>query len=505
MASKCTLLAATVITVLSVSVAPVLAVDCSKLPTQFTGNEFPSGNFFSNFNNSCYAVSFAKGRGGGNGQGDLNSMYYKLYYKVDPRYQLVVTGAFPQARYFSVALYDEHAASARSILDVNVAPLNSHYTNPFQPGAAYTAGQRYAVPIDFGGSPGTVQAGCSTKGFNVDGNKLDATQRHQGMDWNNDPGFFQMYPNAPLHQVDTAQHTNPNKSGTIFVRSYLDVANADIKTVPYVIVRDVASGCALPADYALNTLQIVTNKSSTGDAWLDTTQGNAHQGYDYNYLPQLCYATDPQNQLVWRRSHEYSYYPNPYSSYAVATAPAGLTGNLATAGEVMRISLRVPVTPPTPCTNGCSRSGLEELRYMSLSFGTPNVTLASLADSAFTKDANGYATLIVSTGTPIPQWATPANGYTVLNLASVAGYDQLSQLTVRNIIPAPDFSCPADGVPFRTVEHTPDGGLMGQYLPVVDFPPAAGLPQVAAPLVHPNACGVFPAGQPGIWPTCEVF
>jgi hypothetical protein len=49
------------------------AQDCSGLPTQFTGNEFPTGNFFSNFNNSCYLIPFATGNGSGTEGSDLNS------------------------------------------------------------------------------------------------------------------------------------------------------------------------------------------------------------------------------------------------------------------------------------------------------------------------------------------------------------------------------------------------------------------------------------------------
>src|SRR5436190_4196722 len=102
------------------------AIDCSNLPTQFTGNEFPTGNFFKNFNNACYTISFATGRGSQTA-GDLNSIYYKMFFKVDPRYQLIVVGSFPNSRYFAVTLYDEHSALTQSIADTNITPLISQY------------------------------------------------------------------------------------------------------------------------------------------------------------------------------------------------------------------------------------------------------------------------------------------------------------------------------------------------------------------------------------------
>ena len=46
---------------------------------------------------------------------------------------------------------------------------------------------------------------------------------------------------------------------------------------------------------------------------------------------------------------------------------------------------------------------------------------------------------------------------------------------------------------------------MGEYLPVVDYPSSASLPQVAVPLVQPNSCGVFPNGEPGVSSSCGVF
>ena len=81
------------------------AKNCSGLPTAFTGNEFPNGDFFSNFNNDCYTIRLGTGYGSSE-YGDLNAMYYQLYYKVDPRYQLVLVGTFPNTRYFSVSLND---------------------------------------------------------------------------------------------------------------------------------------------------------------------------------------------------------------------------------------------------------------------------------------------------------------------------------------------------------------------------------------------------------------
>ncbi len=481
------------------------AIDCSGLPTSFGGNPFPTGDFFKNFDNPCYNIPLTVGNGSGK-FGDLNALYFQMYFKVDPRYQLIVLGTFPNARYFSISLYDAHSAFAQSIGDSNIVPLTSGFTNPYQPGVSFVGGQKFSVPINLGGTPGTTETGCSMNGYNAAINSLDGTQRHPGMDWNSDAGLFRTYPNFATHVVDTAQHTNPNTAGVVMIRAYLDITQPNYNTSPHIIVRDVASGCAYPAAYALNTLKIVTGSAAVGGPWLDSAQGHAHNFYETQYLPQLCYsAPAPPNQAEWSRQPEYVAGASPDAAYIVSTVPQGLPARLASAGEVLRIRFRTPTTPPTPCTNGCSRSGDEQLRYMSMSFlvggGT---TIASLADTAFTKDVNGDVTIVVGTGATIPSWITPANGYTFLDLTALPNYRQLSLLDMRHISPAGNFNCAGQFVPYRTAAETATYSLMGEYMPVVDYPDAASLPHQAAGLGQ-HACDIFPAGQPGVRPNCGVL
>ncbi|HLY18287.1 MAG TPA: hypothetical protein VKR61_13735 [Bryobacteraceae bacterium] len=482
------------------------ATSCAGLPTSFTGNEFPNGDFFSNFDNPCYTVSLGTGYGSAK-WGDLNAVYFQLYYKVDPRYQLILVGTFPNTRYFSVTLYDTHSALSQSILDTSIMPLTSQYINPYQPGIAYVAGQQYAIPISFGGTPGTRETGCMMNGYNVNGNGLDATVRHPGMDWNSDTGFFAQHASFPDHAVDTPQHTNPNTAGVVMVRAYLDDTPLGYDTNPHIIVRDVASGCAYPAAYVSSTLQIVAQTSAVGGLWLDQQQFAGHKTYETSYLPKLCDApVASPDRLRWTRQPEYIPATNPDASYIVAPLPTGLPATLAAAGEVMRVRVRIPAVPPTPCASGCVRSGNEQMRYMSLSFVDPaGNTIASVADRAFTTDASGYATLIVGTGAAIPSWINPANGYTFLNLTALQNYQQTTLLDLRHIIPAAGFTCAGQFVPYRTSIDSPAGSLMGDYVPVVDYPAAAKLPQKAAPLMGPSACGTYPAGLSGIRPNCAVL
>ena len=448
------------------------------------------------------------------GNSDLNDSVWNVVYTVNPQYQLIIVGNFPNARFFSVATYDDHSLTGQSILDTNIQPLTSSYVNPYQPGVPYAPGQQYAVPLNFGGTPGQQQTGCLTSAYNVDVNALDATQRHQGQNWNTDSGFFQQTPGAPLHEIDTPQHTNPTPTGYTIVRAYVDGSLSDPTTAPSVIVRDVASGCAYPAAYVQQSLSVI-NINAKASASVNETQFQAHQTYN-SYLPSYCYASDPQNSASWSRDRQGGSGPNPYCTYFNASVASGKPAALAAAGEVMRIRLRLPTTPPTPCTDGCSRSGTEQARYYGLSFDTPAITsngvtlqlpstLASVTDADFVQDANGYATLIVGTGAAIPSWITPANGYTFLDLTAATGYQNLSDLVVREILPASTFVCSGANVPYKVAVYTPEGGLMGDYAPVLDFPAASTLPQTASELVGPNQCSVFPDGLPEVAPACGVL
>ena len=434
----------------------------------------------------------------------MNDTFWAFYYKVNPRYQLVMVGSFPNARFFSVSAYDDHYQLSQAIADYSIVPLTSAYINPYQPGVPWTPGQMYAVPLGFEGTPGQQETGCQMNDYNASVNALDGSLRHQGMNWNTDPGVFQRYPTQPLHVVDTPQHTNPPRAGYVMIRAYVDGTAGDPPDAPSVIVRDVATGCAYPAAYALNTLQVI----SQGDQgnWMDQVQLSAHSQYDENYLPWLCYATDSRNQVIWQRNGQAVKLPDTFGTYLKALFPDDLPATLAAAGEVMRIRLRVPTVPPTPCTNGCSRSGTEQVRYTSLSlYGTTGSTLASVGDYQLTEDSNGYATLIIGTGATVPPWITTANGYSFLDLTQASGYQTLANIEMRTILSSPTFACSSVNVPFKTTPWTPQGSMMGDYLPVIDYPLASTLPLVTSELIGPSACGTLPAGVPAVSPSCGVL
>jgi hypothetical protein len=425
-------------------------------------------------------------------------------------------GEFPNSRYFSIALYDNHSAFTQNLTDVNIVPLTSNDINPYEPGVAFVSGQQYVVPIDLGGTPGTLETGCKMNGYNVAVNAMDGTERHEYINWNLDPAFFQQGTPYKTHEVDTPEHSNPNQAGTVLIRSYLDLTAMTSATQPHVIVRDVASGCAYPAAYINSLANVVTTNSNTGNVWQNQQQVQEHNVYA-NWQSTQCWGAIQSSEMQWLRGDEYTPGANPDSSYILAYVPAGLAQQLLNNNEFLRLRFRVPTTPPTPCTNGCSRSGNEQIRYVSVSFqAVGGNTLASIPDSCplnpltactpMVQDPNGYVTLVVGVGEPQPSQVTPANGYTWLDLSQVANYLQLNQIAIRNILPASTFECAGQVVPYKVGEATSAAaGLMGLYSPVIDFQTASQLPTQTSPVTGSSTCAIFPYGPPATTsPTNQV-
>jgi hypothetical protein len=281
------------------------------------------------------------------------------------------------------------------------------------------------------------------------------------------------------------------------IRTYLE----ETTPVPSIklFVRDLSTGCAVSAADAQNTLQLITQEQSVGSTWTDQTQIAAHQYYANQIEPRLCYEVVTDNALVWQRNADYIAAMDPDSSYLRASIGTTMLNAISgPAGSVLRLRLRMPVTPTTPCS-GCSLSGTEQQRYWGMSFLSGTGTITSLSDEDVTRDPNGYATIIVNVGAPRPSMVSSANGYTYLGLAAGT---TLSAINIRTILTSSTFSCSSDNVPLFTSEDNPVGGFMGEYVPTADVVSVSQLPANAHPFSKANTCALVPttSAQP-----CTVF
>jgi hypothetical protein len=286
--------------------------------------------------------------------------------------------------------------------------------------------------------------------------------------------------------------------GNIIVRSYDDISS---EASPVVIVRDLSTGCALPLKDAKD---IITTDIQKGGQWGDLSQTGAHNQFSYSIEPDECFPQDPSNGVQWNRSANYIPGYNQAAAYLSFFLSSSKVTSIVSGHKFIRMRFQLPKTPNTPCTTGtCALTGLEELRYRSVSFLNGKKTLASLKDADYVQDPSGNVTLIIGFGTKPPSYVTAANYYTYFDLSKVLSYRNLKSITMRDILPNAGFKCSNFNVPFRYTEYNPAGGYMGNYVPTVDFPTADQIPQVAIPTTRANTCTAIVTQTPSVCPSSQ--
>ncbi|MFQ5740577.1 MAG: hypothetical protein ACE5JX_16350 [Acidobacteriota bacterium] len=460
------------------------AVDCTTPPPPD-----PDKGFLRNFFQSCYTLPFLTGLGGRGAGGDTNATYDVMYYRVDAGYELIVVAEYPQARFLSITAYDDHNAVADWVSDSRLMPLSSQFQNPFEPGATFREDQLYAVTVSFGGNPpdpGAIGPGCELD-FDLQANTIDATRRHQGGSWNEEPSLPAWVP--PHDDV------GPSRAGFIMGRRYLrgEDAGAVQLSDPQLIVRDLSDGCAVPRHTVLDVLHLFTYDPAVAESWSDVTQNQVHHWYENDFLPLYCRGPDPGNAVLWHREPEWFPGANPDAVGLKGAIGNGVVDQVIAEGRCMRLRFRLPVTAKLPCPD-CSLSSAEELRYWSLSFTTDGgaTVFTSIADQALVADADGFVTLIVGFGATPPAYVDAEHGYTFLDLSRFERFQELSMLVGRFILPDLEFKCSPALIPFRTAEHHSLGGFMGEFAPLVDFPAGDAIPEFATPLSQEDSCGLIP-------------
>jgi len=468
----------------------------------------PTKNFIQNFLNDCYAFSYPTTLSTGPNAGDLTETYAGFFYLVNPNYEVILVGDFPQSKFFNIAVDDSHLFTQQSFYDAQLTPLSSSYVNPFLPGVTYQPNQLYAVAIQFGGTqPANIQPGCGYAGLNFYANVVDATKRHPGVSWNGSPI---VYPGFPAHD-----DVGPNIAGMITVRQYLNQTAAggySSLTTPVAFVRDLSTGCAVPLSSAAandptNVLpsQVISRNNTVATNWITPTAEQIWGHKAFRAMkPTYCYTLSAAT-AQWFRPDIYIPNPNPNANYLLANiSPTALSWVIANQG-FMRLRFQLPSEAVIPCA-GCSLTGNEQLRYYDISFDDNTGTaLATIGPPNLVTDPNGYVTLIVGFGSAPPSWVTAANYYTYLDLSQVNGYMNLLNLDLRTVLPSPAFACSASAVNYKTSESNSLGGFMGQYIPVVDVLEGMNIPQVATPAQTPASCGVVPPESPyvcvnGVYP-----
>lgn len=454
----------------------------------------PTRNFFQNFLAAAYYMPIYPLDGQQFG-GDLTATYDQAYVPATENVELLLVGEFPRARYFSITLYDDHGAIIATLRDDQLEPLRPGDINPYRPGG--TPGVQdmlYAVRVQLGNSLSTNPvAGCQIdNSLNTTSNVLDGRFRHTaGTRYSS---YQSGYTVSNGTVTVTHDDVTANSGVSIVVRRYLEEDDGQTGalnlTTPLIFVRQVSTGCAINLWDAIGKPQPNPSARIAPADWynfhttVDKTQVAGHDQRSKDMPVSQPYGFDPNNRLFWYAGPEWILTTNPDTGYLSAGIPAAAKpAALNAAGKVMRMRFRLP---QTPCRErSCALSGSEQMRYWGLSFVVGERTVAhSISDLDVNPNASGYVDLIITFGTPLPAWVTPANGYSVVSMAP----EDIRLVTLRNLVPGPGFICEVGNVPFKSSEHHSNGGYLGEYAPYVTLPDAATLPQSAVPLIQGGNC-----------------
>ena len=414
--------------------------------------------------------------------GDLFVTYYQVQIPSFANGELLIIGEFPRATFFSITAYDDHGAIVGTFNDFELQPYGSSQ-NPYSPGGPAGAEDiLYALKVKLGApNASNPNPACQTP-LSVQ-NFIDATVRHTTTEfYSSQQANF----SATVSGVGSVTHDNaPNTTGSfLLIRSYrlqspLSSSQADVRK-PFVWLRAASTGCAIQLTTAGQ--QLPASQWYTLNSILNRNQVLAHVQHEIDLGTQSPFGPDPRSDVDWLGREEYA--PGgligAYLTGVLPTAPPTLTSQ----GRVMQMQVRLPALPcrsPLPCP----LTGNEELRYWSLTFeDSAGKSIGTITDLSLAPNGSGYATLIVTLGTPVPAHVNLANGYSVVNAALPTTF----RLVLRNALPAPAFGCSTANVPPRTAEYHTNGGYLGEYSPVVTFPLALSLPTVAQPVNQNESC-----------------
>jgi hypothetical protein len=474
------------------------ALLCAALQATAQGLPDPRKGFFGNFLKAEYLVPIypldplAWG-------GDLTGTYDQTAVATGDQVELLLLGEYPRARHFSITLYDEHGAIIDTLHDAQIKPFKPSDQNPFVPGSpAGVEDMLYVVRVRLGeGFAESPIPGCGFPDGDTTSNVLDGRLRHTGGSRYSpaQSGFSATLPDGRVIEHDD---TTPNKGVYLVVRRYLEDESGGTgaydRTTPLVYFRNSLNGCAFDLWKLVGQPQPSPGARLPASLWysfltaMDLPQVEGHIQHTEDIPASTPYGLDPENKVAWYGGNEYTPIANAQTGYLVAKIPAiSRPPDLNAQNRVMRLRMRMP---RTPCSERvCALTGDEEVRYWSLSLAEGEHTVVhTISDLDVIADQFGYATVIVTFGTPLPEHVNADNGYSVVQLP----VSDAERLTLRNLLSAPSFPCKIENVPFKTNEHHDNGGYLGQYVPTVDFPFANLLPQRALPYVVPNSCGLPP-------------
>lgn len=337
---------------------------------------------------------------------DLAATYWAHLFVPAPGERLVIEGEYPQARYFSLHVYDATAVPVDSAYDAQIAP-DAGSANPFVAKPRRGAGDSYTEYVDFEQKP-------------------------------SDPA-----PNT-LYIADTPQGA-PTPLATLMYRVYVPQTEGEPQgNVPLPQVSLQSSNGAPIASYGA-----CGPATSEGGAQLNEEIANS------NYpegapTPEIPGATSPP---TWSRAFSNQYaglYGNQQNAYLTATISRQY-------GNLVVIHGKAPTFPNTRAGKPAYAKN-RQVRYWSICENSQTTRVISCAADYQAAVKRGYYTYVISDPDERPANATAANGVRWLPWG---GAFPTGLVIYRNMVPAPSFTQAVQSIQ----EGDSPAAVMGPYYP----------------------------------------
>jgi hypothetical protein len=333
---------------------------------------------------------------------DTNATYWLMPIDTTQWKQMIVTGEYPTARFFSFTTYFQRGGTVDYIIDRNLAP-DPGSTNPFQPGSI---------------------SGPHNYNLTIDGNTTGSANH---IHWGNTQIAYVIY------------------------RIYVpDIGEDREGGVPFPAVTLVNSnGTAYPT----RLCPTATTSSTSSDQLpgLDTSSASDTSESDTTASSSTsCPTTQPAPEVVTfvlNTSHG-GVFPNPVTKYAAAR------GLCSQSGKVIVIRGKAAVYPNTYYGGSIFQPAIPgqiQVRYWSLCNNKqvlPYPVVDCMADHATVLDHQGYYTYVLFPDEPganngaAPSWV-PADA----TWMSWGDSSVIHDLLFREMLPMPDFSFSGDYFP----------------------------------------------------------
>lgn len=307
--------------------------------------------------------------------------------------EVVISGEYPAARYFSFHVYNDSGEALGSIYDHEIAP-DAGSANPYEAKPRKGTGRSYHVTIRFEPKPA-------------------------------DPAPNTFYTGEP--------GTSP--VALLVYRVYVPTDTTDPtggKPYPRVTLAS-SDGTPLVEDAACS----VTPPSFGSTLWQTFAEGSLPDGL-ISYAPAS--AADPPQ---WSRAFG-SRLGNQQNAY--------LTTDISSSyGQLVVFHARAPTFPNT--VNGAPVYKHKQLRYWSFcTYDPEGEALVGCEPDYLSAIRGGQYTFVVSSAAERPANATAANGVTWLPL----GAQPAAQIVYRNMLPSPSFPYAAESItsPTQPVQQT---------------------------------------------------